>query len=127
MRKTMGLKKYFHPELLYPGLAVLFLALSAPSAAKTIDEIALVVDQESMTSGEMEESIQAYYLSQRLTPPAKGTAAYERTKKEIVEGFVREVLMAKEADRMQIDGESEVDFDGNCQRSPYRENLQVFE
>ena len=31
------------------------------------------------------------------------------------------------ADRMQVDGEAEADFDGNRQRPPNRENLQVLE
>lgn len=104
----------FLARLIFFAAGLALFCTSSLASGKPVDEISLVVDQESMTSGEMEESIQAFYLSQRMTPPAKGSAAYEKTKKEIVEGFVREVLMAKEADRMQIEvSEGEIDHEVN--------------
>jgi parvulin-like peptidyl-prolyl isomerase len=90
-------------RIVWRSLAGLVILLSAPWAqAKLIDEVALVVNQEAMTRGEMEESIQAFFLAQRLQPAKPGTAAYERTKNLVAEAFIREVLLAEEADRLGI-------------------------
>ena len=89
------------------GLGMVALMLGAlftvPTWGKTVDSIELVVDQDSMTQGEMEEAIQAYFLSQHLNPSKPGTPDYETAKKQVVENFEREVLLAEEADREKID------------------------
>jgi foldase protein PrsA len=79
-----------------PGLAV-------PPAPKTVDEIVLVVDQDAMTKGEMDEAIDTIFAVQGIKVPAPGTSDYQAAKKEVVEGFIREVLMAEEADREKVE------------------------
>ncbi len=80
-----------------------FFWTASRTGATVIDEIALVVDQDCMTRGEMEDSIKASFLEQRLNPAAPGTAAYEEAKKNVVDAFVQEVLLAEEADREKIE------------------------
>ncbi len=95
--------------------AAAFLALfgragAADSSPKTVDEIALVVDQDAMTRGEMEEAIADLFVAQGLKPPAAGSREYEEAKKEVVDGFIREVLLAEEADRQKVEiSDGEVD------------------
>jgi parvulin-like peptidyl-prolyl isomerase len=91
---------------LLSALAVLGLAwpgLAATPAPKTVDEIVLVVDQDAMTKGEMEEAIHTYFNVQGVDVPAPSTVEYQQAKKEVVDGFIREVLMAEEADREKIE------------------------
>ncbi len=83
---------------------------AADTAPKTVDEIALVVDQDAMTKGEMEESISDIFAAQGLKMPAAGSPDYEKARKDVVEGFIREVLLAEEADREKIEvSDGEVD------------------
>jgi len=78
----------------------LFAAVPAP---KTVDEIVLVVDQDSMTKGELEEAVASLFAAQGMTAPAPGTADYQQARKEVIEGFIREVLMAEEADKEKVE------------------------
>ena len=92
-----------------PGRA----ALPAP---KTVDQIALVVDQDAMTRGELEEGIQSLFALQGIKAPAPGTPDYQQAKKEVVDNFVREVLMAEEADREKIEiQDGDVDHQVNAE------------
>lgn len=77
--------------------------MAATRAPKTVDEIILVVDQEAMTRGELDEAIDAIFTAQGIKVPAPGTADYEQAKKEVLDGFIREVLMAEEADREKVE------------------------
>ncbi len=90
-------------------LTLAALGLAGPGrtavAPKTLDEIVLVVDQDAMTRGEMEEAIDSVFAAQGIKPPAPGTSDYQEAKKEVVEAFVREVLMAEEADREKVEVE----------------------
>jgi parvulin-like peptidyl-prolyl isomerase len=88
------------------ALAALGLAGGSPAATpapRTVDEIVLVVDQDAMTKGEMEEAIHTYFAVQGVDMPAPGTPDYQQAKKDVVDGFIREVLMAEEADREKIE------------------------
>jgi parvulin-like peptidyl-prolyl isomerase len=76
--------------------------LETPATGKTVDEVVLVVNQEALTRGELEESIHAYFIAQNLKLPKPGAPEYEAAKKEIIEGYIREVVLAGEADRMRI-------------------------
>ncbi len=95
--------------------AAAFLALfgragAVETSAKTVDEIALVVDQDAMTRGEMEEAIADIFVAQGLKPPTPGSSEYEEARKEVVESFIREVLLAEEADRQKLEiSDGEVD------------------
>lgn len=82
------------------GLAGRSPAIPAP---KTVDEIVLVVDQDAMTKGEMEEAISTIFTVQGMPVPALGSSDYQQAKKEVMDGFIREVLMAEEADREKIE------------------------
>ena len=103
-------------------LTAVILALLAPAAAfsasptttRTVDQIALVVDQTAMTRGELEDSIATVFASQHMKTPAPGSSDYGKVKKEVVEAFIREVLLAEEADREKIqisDGELQHNVD----------------
>jgi foldase protein PrsA len=88
------------------ALAALGLAGASPAATpapKTVDEIVLVVDQDAMTKGEMEEAIHTFFTVQGVDVPAASTPEYQQATKEVVDGFIREVLMAEEADREKIE------------------------
>jgi parvulin-like peptidyl-prolyl isomerase/opacity protein-like surface antigen len=95
--------------------ALLALALGAPgwsaeTASRIVDEISLVVDQDSMTKGEMEEAISDMFTAQGLKQPAPGSPDYEQAKKDVIESFIREVLLAEEADREKVEiSDGEVD------------------
>ena len=67
-------------------LAVLFFA--APLWAKLIDGIAVVANQETMTQGELEESIQAYFQSQGLKTPAVNSPQYAKARQDELNGFL---------------------------------------
>jgi foldase protein PrsA len=97
----MKKRNWFQP-ILWTAFWGLLASCALPTQAKLVDEVALVVDQEAMTKGELEESIQAFFLAQRMSPAKPGTPLYEKAKQFVVEGFIREVLMAEEGDRMGI-------------------------
>ena len=82
---------------------MMFWGGARPAPAKTVEEIAVVVDQDSMTRGELEESVQAYFMSQGMKEPLPGTPAYETARKNLVDSFVQEVLLAEEADREKVE------------------------
>ena len=53
-----------------------------------------------------------------MTPAQPGTAAYEQAKKQVIDSFIREVLLAEEADREKIelqDGEIDREVDSQIQ------------
>jgi len=96
---------------------------TAEAPSKTVDEIALVVDQDAMTKGEMEESIAELFAAQGLKLPAPGSPDYEQAKKDVVESFIREVLLAEEADREKVevsDGEVDHQVDGEIENMKKR-------
>lgn len=109
------------------------MAMAVPAATpRKIDQIYLVVDQEAMTKGEMDEEIAGIYAAQGMKPPAPGTADYEKVKKQIREAFIREVLLAEAADREKVDvSEGEIEqgvnneFDGMKKRYPTEEDFQA--
>ncbi len=82
-------------------LAVSFLA--APLWAKLIDGIAVVANQETMTQGELEESIQAYFQSQGQKTPAAKSPEYAKARQDVLNGFIEEVALATEADNEKIE------------------------
>ncbi len=88
-------------------------ALAAP---KTVDEIALVVDQDALTRGEMEEAIESLFALEGTKTPAPGTADYQQAKKQVEDNFVREVLLAEEADREKVEiQDGDVDHQVNAE------------
>ena len=104
-------------------LALFSRGWAAEPASKTVDEIALVVDQDAMTKGEMEESISDMFAVQGLKIPAPGSRDYEQAKKDVVESFIREVLLAEEADREKIeipDGEVDHQVDAELENMKKR-------
>jgi len=90
---------------------------AAPAVRKTLDEIAVVVDQDAMTRGELEESLQAYFYSlygpkAKMPPPS--SLDYQAAKKQVVDSFIQEVLLAEEADRQKIEiSDGEIDHEVN--------------
>ncbi len=107
---------YFFLILAGAVLGGAFFASPLPVSAKIVDEISLVVDQDAMTKGEMDEAIQTYFLEQRLKPAEPGTPGYENAKKLVVDGFVKEVLLAEEADREKVEiQDGEIDHSVNQQ------------
>ncbi len=105
--------------------AALALGLAfAPAWAKIVDSIALVVDQDAMTQGELQEAIQSYFASQQSKMAPPGTAEYDAAKKQVEEAFIREVLLAEEADREKIDlQEGEVDREVDNQVQSMKKNF----
>ncbi len=94
--------------------------------AKTVEEIAVVVDQDALTLGELEESVQASFLEQGMKPAKPGTPAYENARKGIVEGFIQEVLLAEEADREKIEiSDAEIDREVNNQIDNMKKNFST--
>jgi len=96
---------------------------AAETPSRTVDEIAIVVDQDAMTRGEMEESINDLFVAQGLKAPAPGNPDYEQAKKDVVESFIREVLLAEEADREKVeisDGEVDHQVDGELENMKKR-------
>ncbi len=82
-------------------LAVLF--LTAPLWAKLVDGIAVVANQETMTQGELEESIQAYFQSQGQKVPAVKSPDYAKARQDVLNGFIEEVALATEADNQKVE------------------------
>lgn len=77
---------------------------------RKVDQIYLVVDQDAMTKGEMDEEIVGFFGAQGMKPPAPGTAEYEQVKKQVREAFIREVLLAEAADREKVEvSDAEID------------------
>ena len=110
------------------GLAAHVLAVTP----KKVDQIYLVVDQEAMTKGELDEEVQGYFAAQGMTPPAPGTAEYEQVKKQIKDAFIREVLLAEAADREKVEvSEGEMDqgvnneFENMKKRYPTEDDFQA--
>ena len=97
---------------------------AAPVTPQTVDEIALVVDQDAMTKGEMEEAVATIFQTQGLEVPKPGTPDYEQAKKEVTEAFVREVLLAEEADRDKVEiSDGEVDHQVDQEISSMRKRF----
>jgi parvulin-like peptidyl-prolyl isomerase len=94
------MNKWIVAGLLALGMAGFF---PFSGKAETVDEIALVVDQESMTRGEMEESIDAYFYVRNQKTPSPDTPEYQEAKKEVVDNFIQEVVLAEEADREKME------------------------
>jgi len=81
---------------------LVFLAAFPGARAKTVDEIALVADGDSMTQSELDEAVQNYFLFQRLKVPDPQSAAYQDALKQVMDDFIQQVLLAEEADRQKI-------------------------
>jgi parvulin-like peptidyl-prolyl isomerase len=93
------------------------LAVSRASA-KVVDSVALIVDQDSMTEGELDEAIQGYFANQQMKTPQTNTAEYQDAKKQVIDNFIREVLLSEEADNEKIqveDGEIDRAVDSQIQ------------
>jgi parvulin-like peptidyl-prolyl isomerase len=104
--------KYLKLCLTMMAAGIFALGAASKAPGKTVDEITLVVDQDALTRGEMEESIRDSFLAQGLNPAKPGTPEYEEAKKNVVEGFIREVLLAEEADRQKVEvSDGEIDHD----------------
>jgi parvulin-like peptidyl-prolyl isomerase len=101
------------------GLGLLALGVMGffrfPAAAETVDEIALVVDQESMTRGEVEESIDALFALKNEKTPPPGSPEYLEAKKQVADNFIQEVVLAEEADREKVEV-SDTDVEGQVNR-----------
>ncbi|HXL73943.1 MAG TPA: SurA N-terminal domain-containing protein, partial [bacterium] len=80
-------------------LAVTGLAAASRAEAKVVDSVALIVDQDAMTQGELDEAVQANFANQQMKTPNTDTAEYQEAKKQAIDNFIREVLLAEEADR----------------------------
>jgi len=92
--------------------------VSSRASAKVVDSVALIVDQDSMTEGELDEAIQGYFANQQMKTPQPDTAEYQEAKKQVVDNFIRAVLLSEEADREKIeieDGEIDRAVDGQIQ------------
>ncbi len=87
-------------------------------SAKVVDSVALIVDQDSMTEGELDEAIQGYFANQQMKTPQMNTSEYQDGKKQVIDNFIREVLLAEEADKEKIeveDGEIDRAVDSQIQ------------
>jgi len=76
--------------------------------AKPLDEIALVVDGETMTQSELDENVQNFFITQRMKVPPPQSPEYQQALKQVMDDFIEQVLLAEEADRQKIpvtDGE----------------------
>jgi parvulin-like peptidyl-prolyl isomerase len=99
-------------------LAMAGLAAVSPADAKVVDSVALIVDQDAMTQGELDEAIQGYFANQQMKTPQPDTPEYQDGKKQVIDNFIREVLLAEEADKekMEIeDGEVDRAVDSQIQ------------
>jgi len=99
-------------------LALAGLTVTSRSAAKVVDSVALIVDQDVMTQGELDEATQAYFANQQMKPPKPDTPEYQEAKKQAIDNFIREVLLAEEADKEKIeieDGEIDRAVDSQIQ------------
>jgi len=122
------MNKWIMAGLLALGMAGLF---PTHLKAETVDEIALVVDQESMTRGEMEESIDAYFAVRSEKPAAPGSASYLEAKKQVEDNFIQEVVLAEEADREKmeisdtdVEGQVNQEIEGMKRNFPTEEDFQ---
>jgi len=99
-------------------LAITGWIATSPVAAKVVDSVALIVDQDVMTQGELDEATQAYFSNQQMKIPNSNTAEYQEAKKQAIDIFIREVLLAEEADKEKIeiqDGEIDHAVDSQIQ------------
>ncbi len=115
-RRTLGDSGFLWLSNLVFFLCLFGFCVTTQVAAKTVEDIAVVVNQEAMTRGELEESIEGYFGGQQMKSAKPGTPAYAEAKKAVIESFVREVLLAEEADRDKIEvSESEIEREVNNQ------------
>jgi parvulin-like peptidyl-prolyl isomerase len=94
------------------------LAVTSRAAAKVVDSVALIVDQDVMTQGELDEATQAYFANQQMKTPNPNTPEYQEAKKQVIDNFIREVLLAEEADKEKVeieDGEIDHAVDNQVQ------------
>jgi foldase protein PrsA len=102
------------------------LAAASAASAKTVDSIALIVDQDAMTKGEMDEAIQQYFANQQNKMPKPESPEYAEGKKQVAEAFIREVLLAEEADREKMElQEGEVDHEVDNQIQGMRKSFST--
>ncbi|HVZ79570.1 MAG TPA: peptidylprolyl isomerase [bacterium] len=118
------------------GLAALGLwgcvATALAVTPRKIDQIYLVVDQDAMTKGEMDEEIAGFFMAQGMKPPSPGSADYEKVKEQVRDAFVREVLLAEAADRENVEvPDSELQqaidsqFDAMKKRYPSQDDFEA--
>lgn len=112
------------------GLLTLGMTFFMPLSgrAETVDEIAMVVDQESMTRGEMEESIDAFFAVRNGKTPAPDTPEYLDAKKQVEDNFIQEVVLAEEADREKVEvSDSDVEGQVNQEIQSMKRNFATDE
>src|SRR5208282_829224 len=112
------------------GLLTLGMTFFIPLSgrAETVDEIAMVVDQESMTRGEMEESIDAFFAVRNGKTPAPDTPEYLDAKKQVEGNFIQEVVLAEEADREKVEvSDSDVEGQVNQEIQNMKRNFATDE
>ncbi|HVM32644.1 MAG TPA: peptidylprolyl isomerase [bacterium] len=84
-------------------LALAALLWAPPLWAKLVDGIAVIANHEVMTQGELEESIQAYFIGQGLKVPPPKSPDYAKARQQVLNSFIEEVALADEADAEKID------------------------
>lgn len=87
--------------------AAVIAALTGPtwgSCAKTrIDKTALVVNQDVVTEGEIEEAVASYFAAQgRTSMPSTANAEYRKVRRDVVDTLTTELLAAQAADSMGV-------------------------
>lgn len=102
-------------------LVIAGLAAISPADAKVVDSVALIVDQDAMTQGELDEAIQGYFANQQMKTPESNTPEYQDGKKQVIDNFIREVLLAEEADKEKMEIE-----DGEVDRAVVEAGRRTF-
>ncbi len=96
--------------------------------AETVDQITLVVDQDSLTQGELEESIDAFFAVKGDKTPSAGSPAYLDAKKQVEDNFIQEVVLAEEADREKMEiSDSDVEAQVNQEIEGMKRNFATDE
>jgi parvulin-like peptidyl-prolyl isomerase len=96
-------------RLTLTGLLSLLSAPPAPAASIPLDRIAVVVNKEIITQVELSDQVEGY-LGMKGVQAKPDSALYQKTRREVMDSMVQEILLAQEADRLGVVvNEAEID------------------
>ncbi len=97
-------KKRSAERALRLALPLLWAFLSAPAsraASIALDRVAVVVNHEVITEVELTDQVEGY-LGMQGVQAKPGSALYQKTRRELLDSMVQEILIAQEGDRLGV-------------------------
>ena len=92
------------------GLWGLLAPMGARAERVTLDRTVLVVNDEVLTQGELDEAMASYFVMAGRKPPAPSTPEFKKVRRDVLDSIIKESLLSQEADTMGLTvNESEID------------------